>query len=169
MSTEVSPPSSTTDPSAVADDAAGCPVGFSNLPADLCPVGLDTPSTMPAAERSAADRFVRRLLFIPDSAGAPTNRQAERVFQRSMLISGIRCFLTYVIFPFVLPALGIITSVGPLIGVTIGSVALVCDVFAIRRFFAADHRWRWHFSAIALAVIGLLTVLVVQDLADLLG
>jgi hypothetical protein len=41
---------------------------------------------------------------------------------------------------------------------------MISDVFSIRRFFSADHRWRWHFSAIALCVISLLTVLLVQDI-----
>ncbi len=84
-----------------------------------------------------------------------------------MLISATRCTLTYVVFPFVLPAMGIITSVGPLLGLVIGVLALVCDVFSIRRFFAADHRYRWHFTALALCVIGLLMVLLVGDLREL--
>lgn len=167
METDTSTAEST--PDEAAPEAGACPVGLSALPVELCPAGLDRAGDKPAAERSGADRFVRRLLRIPDSAGTPTDQQAERVFQRSMLISATRCLLTYVVFPFVLPALGIITSVGPLVGIVIGVTALTCDVFAIRRFFAADHRWRWHFSAIALAVMGLLTVLLVQDVADLLA
>lgn len=149
------------------DVEISCPVGFSGASPDLCPAGLETPSGKTDADRSAADIFVRRLLRVPDSAGAPSTRQAEKVFQRSMFISATRCLLTYVVFPFVLPALGIVTAVGPLLGLTIGSIALVCDVFAIRRFFAADHRWRWHFSVVALAVMGLLSYLLVDDLIAL--
>jgi hypothetical protein len=89
-------------------------------------------------------------------------------FQRSMLISGLRCTLTYVVFPFVLPAVGFASRVGPALGITIGVIAMVCDVFTIRRFFQVDHRWRWAFSGLALSVIGLLSVLLVQDLIDLM-
>ena len=85
-----------------------------------------------------------------------------------MLISAVRCTLTYVIFPFVMPAIGLATGVGPVLGIIIGVVAMTCDVFTIRRFFAVDHRWRWHFSAVALCVIGLLAVLLVQDIVHLL-
>jgi hypothetical protein len=86
-----------------------------------------------------------------------------------MLISAVRCTLTYVVFPFVLPALGIVTSIGPVLGLAIGLIALVCDVFSIRRFFIAEHKYRWHFTIIASSVMVLLTVLVVQDISALLN
>jgi hypothetical protein len=124
----------------------------------LCPDDGSAPR-----QRSRADEFVRRILFVKERPAHVSARQAESAFQKSMLISAVRCTLTYIVFPFVLPAFGIVASVGPALGITIGLFALVCDVFSIRRFFAADHRWRWHFSAVALCVIGLLTVLLVQD------
>jgi hypothetical protein len=48
-------------------------------------------------------------------------------------------------------------------------VAIVCDVFTVRRFFAADHKWRWHFSAIAVGIIALLAVLLVQDVSHIIA
>jgi hypothetical protein len=84
-----------------------------------------------------------------------------------MLISATRCLLTYIVFPFVLPAVGFATGVGPLLGITIGLVAMTCDVFSVRRFHAVDHRWRWHFTAVAACVMSLLTVLLVQDFVHL--
>jgi hypothetical protein len=50
------------------------------------------------------------------------------------------------------------------IGVVIGSVAMVADVFTVRRFFAIDHKWRWRFPFVVLGIMGLLSVLLVQDL-----
>ena len=109
------------------------------------------------------------MLRIPEqSPAAPRSGSAYGSFQRSMLISAIRCTLTYVIFPFVAPAVGFATGVGPVVGVVIGSFAIVCDVFTIRRFFAVDHRWRWPVSTVAFCVICLLAVLLVQDIAHLL-
>jgi hypothetical protein len=125
--------------------------------------------TARAPQRSKADLFVRRLLLVKERPSRPSTRSAETAFQRSMLISATRCTLTYLVFPFVLPAFGIATSVGPALGLTIGSLALVCDVFAIRRFFAADHRWRWHFTIVAVCVMALLSVLLVEDLIDLIS
>ena len=118
--------------------------------------------------RSPADMVVRRLLRIRDRPTGLSEGAAYSAFQRSMLISAIRCTLTYVIFPFVLPAAGFATGVGPVVGIAIGVVAITCDVFTIRRFFTVDHRWRWHFSAIAGSVICLLLVLMVQDIIHLL-
>ncbi len=134
---------------------------------DSCPVGLN-PTAVPL-DRSNADVFVRRLLRIADQPRQVSEAVAQKSFQRSMTISAFRCTLTYVVFPFLAPAIGFATGVGPLVGLLIGSIAIVCDVYTVRRFFAADHRWRWHFSAIAVCIIGLLAVLLVQDLSHVIG
>ncbi len=112
--------------------------------------------------------MMRSLLRIRERPAGVTAASAYSAFQRSMLISATRCTLTYVVFPFVLPAVGFATGVGPVIGIVIGVLAMVCDVFSIRRFFAVDHKWRWHFTAVAVAVIGLLLVLLVQDVIHLI-
>jgi hypothetical protein len=111
--------------------------------------------------------MVRRLLRIRELPPGVSASSAYSAFQRSMLISAIRCTLTYVIFPFVLPAAGFARGVGPMVGIAIGVLAITCDVFTIRRFFTVDHRWRWQFSAIAGSVICLLLVLMAQDIAHL--
>jgi hypothetical protein len=120
-----------------------------------------------AKQRSAADHIARKVLRIHDRPEGVTNAQAYSAFQKSMLISATRCLLTYIVFPFVLPAVGFATGVGPLLGITIGLIAMVCDVFSVRRFHAVEHRWRWHFTAVAACVMTLLTVLLVQDVIHL--
>lgn len=120
-----------------------------------------------AATRTPADYLVRRLLRIPEYRTAPRSDKAVSAFRKSMVISTIRCTLTYLVFPFMLPALGLVTETGLVIGMVIGILAIGCDIFAIRRFFAADHKWRWHFSAVALTVVALLAVLLVQDVVAL--
>ena len=101
-----------------------------------------------------------------DEAGEP---EAERVFSKSVVISGIRCVLTYVIFPFVAPLVGLTASVGAVVGVIIGVVAIVFNIMSIRRFFKADHPYKWWASALNFAVIILLVVLFVLDSQTLLG
>lgn len=93
---------------------------------------------------------------------------ATRAFSISMLISGIRCTLTYVIFPWILPALGVVGGVGPVVGVLIGLVAIASNIASIRRFHRSGHKWRWQITLINVAVIGLLLILLVEDLTDLL-
>ena len=94
---------------------------------------------------------------------------ATRTFNRSMVISGTRCLLTYVVFPWILPLLGVTSGVGPAIGVPVGLLALGCDVFTIRRFWQVDHKWKWPVTVICSGVIALLLVLLVEDVAELLG
>jgi hypothetical protein len=120
------------------------------------------------APRPAADVAVRRLLRIPDGPAAPEGA-AQRAFSASILVSGTRCLLTYIVLPFVAPALGLAAGVGPAVGIPIGVVAIGFNILTIRRFWAADHRWRWAYTAIALTVIALLLVLMVEDILDLVA
>ena len=155
------------DDTLLAAPASRCPIDHTARAA-TCPAGFDTgPRLLP--HRSRADEMMRTLLRVSERPEGLSSGAAYSAFQKSMLISAMRCTLTYVIFPFVLPAVGFATGVGPILGITIGVLAMVCDVFSIRRFFAVDHRWRWHFTAVALSVIALLSVLLVQDIAHLVG
>lgn len=118
--------------------------------------------------RPAADLAVRRFLRIPD--GPPgSERAAQQAFSTSIVVSATRCILTYVVLPIVVPILGIARGVGPVIGIPIAVAAVACNVLTIRRFFAADHRWRWAYTALALSIIGLLAVTMAKDAVDLLA
>jgi uncharacterized membrane protein len=75
----------------------------------------------------------------------------------------------YIVFPFVLPALGIASGVGPLIGIPISLAAIVAIVMSIRRFWRADHTKRWHYTVLGSTVIVFLSVLIVIDVVELLG
>lgn len=120
------------------------------------------------APRPAADTAVRHLLRIPDGPPAPEGA-AQRAFSTSILVSATRCLLTYIVLPFLAPALGLAAGVGPAVGIPIGIVAIAFNILTIRRFWAADHRWRWAYTAIALTVIALLLVLMVEDILDLVA
>ena len=98
-----------------------------------------------------------------------TNDVDTRVFSTSMVISGIRCALAYVVLPFLAPLVGISSGVGPWIGLPLGLVAIAANVLSIRRFWNSDHRWKWPMSLINAAVIGLLTVLVTSDLLNVIS
>ena len=70
--------------------------------------------------------------------------------------------------PWLLPAIGLASGWGPALGLVVSPVAIVFNVLSIRRFHRSGHRHRWVISAVNVAIIGLLVVLVVQDLADVL-
>ena len=98
---------------------------------------------------------------------AQPTEQPERVFSQSVLISGIRCLLTYVVFPFVAPVVGIASGIGSGIGLVVGLIAIASNVWSIQRFHRADHRFKWQISALNAGIIVLLLILMAIDLRDL--
>jgi multisubunit Na+/H+ antiporter MnhE subunit len=110
---------------------------------------------------------MRRVLRLPEDAGRSSIFDAQQAFHRSVFISAARCLFTYVFLPVLGPVLGFTGSVGPVLGLAVGTVSVVAIVFATRRFFAADHPWRWRYTAIGAAIIVLLIVQSVIDVRDL--
>ncbi|MBV8462246.1 MAG: hypothetical protein JO368_03055 [Acidimicrobiales bacterium] len=126
----------------------------------------------PAAVRrrgSRADEAMRRLLRIPEGQRPVDESATHRIFSFSMLLSGLRCLLSYVVLPFVLPAIGLARGVGPAIGIPISLLALVFDGLGIRRFWLADHHQRWAFTALYAVVGGMVFALLVIDILSLVG
>ena len=122
----------------------------------------------PARSRSdsAADRFMRRLLRLPEGRTG-TAAEARSAFQKSLAYTTCRCLLMYIVFPFVLPAVGIAQSVGPVLGILIGIVAMVSIVYSIRRFWRADHSKRWHYTIFGTVIMGFLVYLTITDTVEL--
>lgn len=151
--------------------APDCPTGVPVPYAGAVTVPDVRPAPAPAAAATgptwpAGDAVMRRVLRVPDRKAA-TRDEAQRLFGTSMLISALRCLLTYIVFPIVTPLLGTATSVAPAIGLPIALVALYFDVLGIRRFWLANHRWRWPITGIYLAVMALVTALLVGDIIAL--
>jgi hypothetical protein len=162
MESAAGPASTVTEPAS--GSVSACPVA--HVAAGACPIDH---SARPAVTRSRADEVVRSLLRIKERPPQVSDAAVYRSFRRSMLISATRCTLTYVVFPFLLPAASFAAGVGPVLGIVIGVFAMTCDVLTIRRFFEADHRWRWPVSIVAASVMVLLTILLVQDIVHLAG
>jgi len=136
-------------------------VGVATIEASPLSTGRGRPGDLTLTR---ADAVARRLLFIPPESGA-SESDAQRLFSTSILISALRCLLTYVAFPVITPLVGALTGVAPVVGIPIAVVALVFDVLGIRRFFQARHRLRWPITAIYLAVMGLVSYLLAGDIA----
>ncbi|MCL4433159.1 MAG: hypothetical protein M1399_00010 [Actinobacteria bacterium] len=117
-------------------------------------------------QKSNADLFMCRILCIPEEHSNVTEEQAHKIFSLSIAISGLRCLLSYVILPVLLPLAGLATGMGPAIGIPVGIVALIFDVKGIRRFWLSSHPWRWPISIIYLfiivMVIGLIMVSIIH-------
>ena len=113
----------------------------------------------------AADVFMRRVLRVQRGGSRP--EAAQSLFGASLLISTVRCLLTYVALPLLKPVVDLTGGVGPALGLLIGTVSTVAIVASMRRFWAADHKWRWGYTAIGGGIIVLLLVQAVGDVAAL--
>ncbi len=113
-----------------------------------------------------ADAFMRRLLRV--RTGEATREAAQKAFSTSILLSTVRCLLTYVILPLLKPVVDLSGGVGPVLGLVIGTVSAVAIVMSMRRFWAADHKWRWAYTAVGGAILALLLGQAVGDVAALL-
>lgn len=112
---------------------------------------------------------MRRVLHLPEGAPKADRGAAQQAFSRSVWISATRCLLTYIILPILGPIVGLTGNVGPVLGLSVGAVSMVAIVASIRRFFAADHRWRWRYTALGGGILVLLAVQAVLDIAELIG
>jgi hypothetical protein len=128
---------------------------------------MTTPATLPAPARSDADRRMRRLLRLPEDAPRGSILGAQNAFSRSIAISAVRCLLTYIVVPLVGVGAGVSGTVAPAVGLVLGVVSMVAIVFAMRRLFAADHRWRWWYAWIGGAVFVFLIAGTGVDIAAL--
>ncbi len=112
-----------------------------------------------------ADVFMRRLLRVPSRDGSA--KDAENIFGASILLSAVRCMLTYVLLPALAPVVDLTGAVGPVVGLVIGAVSSVAIVASMRRFWRADHRLRWAYTVVGGGILILLAVQAVTDVARL--
>lgn len=101
-------------------------------------------------------------------AASELDEASARSLRFSILISAIRCTLTYVILPFAAPLISFAPGVGPAIGIPIALVALWANVASIRRHWGSDHRWKWPVSVLNAGIIVLLVILLILDVGQLL-
>ncbi|MDN5570199.1 MAG: hypothetical protein L0G22_02890 [Propionibacteriaceae bacterium] len=130
--------------------------------------------TSATSERSAAaapgfrsvrlpDRVARRVLGVQAVAAGAADG-AHRAFRISVLVSAIRCLITYLAVPLLVPVLSLTGQVAAPIGLVLCAYAMVNGVVSVRRFWRADHRHRWVYTAFMAVVFVVLAVAVVSDL-----
>ncbi len=125
----------------------------------------DTDTSVPV--RSAADRTMRRVLRLPVDAPKQSIMGAEGVFGKSIMVSGLRCTLTYIVLPLLAPIFNLSGASLPVIGLLLGAVSMVAIVISMRRFFAADHKYRWGYATIGGAIFVMLIIAGIADISTL--
>lgn len=123
----------------------------------------ETPVASSPVAPSAADAFMLRLLRLPPDATG-TVAQAQSAFQTSIVLSSIRCLLTYIVLPFVAPTFAFFASVERPVGIAVSLVAMVSITVSMRRFWRARHPQRWAYTTLGGLMFCFLIFLLVRDL-----
>lgn len=124
-----------------------------------------------SALMSASDAFACKVLRVQKTESTSAAQEsAQAIFSYSMALSGLRCIISYVIMPFVLPALGLgaAATLGPAIGIPVGILAIAFDIKGMRRFFSVQYKYRWQMAWIYLSIISLISYLVLADIYSLI-
>lgn len=125
------------------------------------------------ALQNKTERLIYHLLFlnppapqmeiVPDKAAS-----AERAFGFSLVFSGVRCVLQYVVLPFVLPLVGLTTDTAVPLTLAINIVALVSVLYSLRRFWQINYKHKWQYLPIGVTAAIILSTFIVLDLQALL-
>ena len=127
--------------------------------------GVDVPAARPGRFRSdgTADRAMRRLLGITGT-DLRSGEGAHKAFRISVVFSGIRCLITYLLIPVLVPVFSLAGWVAAPVGIALCVVAVVNGVISTRRFWRSDHPKRWLYTAFMGVVFVILAIALTADL-----
>jgi len=114
----------------------------------------------------AADRFMRSVLGI-STLDRRSTEGAHRAFRVSLMVSALRCLITYALIPIMVPILSLSGWVATPISIALCVLAVVNGTISMRRFWRSDHRQRWMYTAFIGVVFTILAVALISDLTRL--
>ena len=126
-------------------------------------------ATTVSRERSPADQVMRRILGVEGDPVPGAVFDAQNKLRSSIIISGIRCIITYLLVPIVTPILGFMGTVAAPVSIALSVIAIGFGYNSLRRFWLADHRLRWRYTIFIVVVWALLVVGIVMDVIRLVG
>ena len=115
--------------------------------------------------RTPAERLVRRCLLRHRGAVPFLYQRCQRLFSISMVISGLRCLVSYVVLPFLAPAIGAATGVEPYLGIPMekrGRARLECA--GPEALLVGGPQVPLAHDAVYVAVMGLVAAVLVGDI-----
>ncbi|MCC2594083.1 hypothetical protein LKO27_11765 [Tessaracoccus sp. OS52] len=128
----------------------------------------DAAAAAVALRRSAADRFMRRLLRV-SATDAGVVGDAHRAFRTSLVISGVRCLVTYLVVPIAVPLISFAGFLAAPLGIALCVFAVVNGVVSVRRFWISDHRLKWVYTWFMVFVFAVLGVALYADISRLVA
>ncbi len=120
--------------------------------------------TLPAKEQ-----FIRKILRVGDDVDKGAILGARRSTKAALVISGVRCTITYLLVPVLAPVVGILDTINAPLSIALSIVAISMGISGVRRFWMADHRARWAYTGFIGLVLVLLFVGIAFDVARILG
>lgn len=125
-------------------------------------------AAVPAAEKPvpAADRFMRRILRV-SGVDKKQAAGAHRAFRNSILITAVRCLITYLAVPLLVPVSAFAGWIAAPISIALCLFAFVNGVISVRRFWISNHRHRWMYTWFMAVVFVVLTVAIVLEITRL--
>jgi hypothetical protein len=101
------------------------------------------------------------------SPSPPPEAPPTGLYSASLVLSGARCVLTYLVVPALTPLLHLAPSFRHYAGIPASLLALAFDLAAARRLARADIRHRVALTALYLLLASLMVVLLAADVAAL--
>jgi hypothetical protein len=119
------------------------------------------------SSRTRLDQLVSRLLFIKPSEVTTDESEAQRAFNFSLIFTGVRCTLQYVVLPFILPVIGLAANVALPLLLAINIFAVISMLYSVRRFWQIDYRHKWTYLIMSLVILAALTAFIADDIAQI--
>ncbi|CAN5307075.1 hypothetical protein BH18ACT5_BH18ACT5_11350 [soil metagenome] len=112
---------------------------------------------------------MRRLLRVGDVVDKNAIVGARRSTTTAIVASGIRCTITYLLIPILTPLVGLLDTLDAPISLALSSFAILMGIAGVRRFWVADHRARWSYTAFICAMLVLLSVAIASDISTIVS
>lgn len=121
-----------------------------------------------SVQRPAIDRAMRRLLKVGDDVDRGAVLRARRNTTTAIVVAGIRCLITYILIPVLAPYIVLVRTIGAPLSIALSVLGITMGISATRRFWVADHRYRWAYTGFIAVVVVLLTVGIWLDVGSML-
>ena len=112
---------------------------------------------------------MRRFLRVGDVVDKAAIFGARRSTTTAIVISGIRCVITYLLVPILAPFVSLLDTLDAPISIALSSFAISMGIAGVRRFWIADHHARWSYTTFVGATLVLLSVAIVSDISTIVS
>ena len=112
---------------------------------------------------------MRGLLRVGDIVDKHAIIGARRSTTTAIVVSGVRCTISYLLIPILTPFVTLLDTFGPPISIVLSSFAIVMGIRGVRRFWIADHRARWPYTAFIGVILVMLCVAIFIDVRTIVS